>query len=183
MAHAWIELVVGMGHPQRGMGRRMCLALGLGLAVAGCTSPGAKTGTEPSARLIISQLHLLTMPMALNLDGTPGADGFAVKVFAVAPEEPKPVALTTGTLEIFMYDGVFADRVGDTVKPLRVWTYSAADLRSYAFKKPVGIGYSFVLQWGDIRPTEKKITVLARFSQSGAKPVSSAPSAIVVVSP
>lgn len=151
----------------------------LWLALLGCQSAGPSADHGSAIR----EIHLVSMPVALNLDAVPGADGFAVKIFASDPKEPKPVAISGGTLDVLLYDGVIAGRPGDKVEPLRVWSYSSEDLRPYQFRRPIGVGYDFVLAWGENRPAQKKITVVGRYTAPGAAPIYSAPSSIVVVSP
>jgi hypothetical protein len=73
----------------------------------GCITEGKeqrkikKLGSPPpNAR--ITELHLWTMPVGINLDGRPGPDGFSLKVYASGPDYPKPIPLREGVLEILM---------------------------------------------------------------------------------
>ncbi|MEN9676501.1 MAG: hypothetical protein RIS76_2397, partial [Verrucomicrobiota bacterium] len=51
---------------------------GLGLAMAILAASGCATGGGQS----VSELHLFGVPVALNLDPTPGPDGIGVRVYA-----------------------------------------------------------------------------------------------------
>ncbi|MFZ4817535.1 MAG: hypothetical protein ACOYLU_02710, partial [Limisphaerales bacterium] len=73
------------------------VVIGMG-ASSGCTtgtSRGDVVGAggankRPKRPSGILELHLLTMPVALNLDGAPGPDGVAVKLFANVGNAAKP---------------------------------------------------------------------------------------------
>ncbi len=166
--------------------RRFRLVLGLAvgalwLASAGCTTTGA--GKSPFvSRENISQLNLLSMPMALNLDNRPGADGFAVKVYASNPSLPKTVEIENGTLEILMFDGVVTGSALTTTKPLHVWSFPASDLRAHATVSSIGTGYRFTLLWGTDQPASDRATILARYTPAQGPPVYSASTSLAVVS-
>jgi hypothetical protein len=123
---------------------------------------------------------LLTTPVALNLDRTPGPDGFGARVYAAHHRVPKPVSILAGTFEILMYDGLVKEADPLRVQPLRVWTYAASDLKPLAQETSVGQSYRFALPWGEARPTRDQITVIARLTLPGAPPVYSAASTILV---
>lgn len=150
----------------------LCLAAATLLLVSGCASPGG-------GRSAVDQLHLLTIPLAVNFDNAPGADGFAIKVYASRASEPKPVAISRGSVEIVMYDGVV--RLSDlaTARPLRTWTFAADALRDRQYTTSIGVGYQFALPWGEAKPTADRITVLARFRSLDGKAIASLPSSIV----
>ena len=84
----------------------LALALGIAcclLAAAGCSTAPAKpvpAKQAPAAAAAgseaIQELNLLSMPMALNLDANPGADGLAVKLFANNASSAKTVVITEG---------------------------------------------------------------------------------------
>jgi hypothetical protein len=142
------------------------------LLVSGCASPGG-------GRSAVDQLHLLTIPLAVNFDNAPGADGFAIKVYASLAGEPKPVAISRGSVEILMYDGVIRTTDLETARPLRTWTFADDTLRDRQYTTSIGVGYQFALPWGDAKPTADRITVLARYRSPDGKVTASLPSSIV----
>lgn len=150
----------------------LCLAASPLLLAPGCATPGG-------GRSAVDQLHLLTIPLAINFDNVPGADGFAIKVYASRAGEPKPVAIPRGSVEILMYDGVI--RAGDLEKarPLHTWTFAVDALRDRQYRTSIGVGYQFALPWGEAKPTADRITVLARYRSPDGQVITSLPSSIV----
>lgn len=168
-----------------GSGWQGLLALmtaGLLLLITGCTSDGGQGGFTSQRRSggRVEELHLITVPVALKMDTVPGADGFAVKVFAGNTVKPKPFAITTGTLEILMYDGMM--NKDSTVPPVarKTWSFTVSELRKHEFKSSIGVGYQFTLTWGEAKPTAKRITIVARHRDRDQRTVLSAPTVIAV---
>jgi len=148
--------------------------------VSGCATgsrSGAGLGSGAEAGPV-DQVYLMAMPLALNLDQAPGGDGFQVKVYAVSRNQPKPLPILEGSIEILMYDGVLQGKTESA--PLKAWKYSAADLQPHAMKSLVGTGYAFTLKWEDAVPKQRKITVIARYVSSSGTGIASAPSSIAV---
>jgi hypothetical protein len=158
------------------------IALGLlACGLMGCVSEGNKsrsTALLPSGA--IDQIHLLSVPMALNMDPAPGPDGFAVKIFATTPSNPKGVAVTKGTLEILMFDGIVQNSNWETLKPLRIWSFPADVLRGFSSHGSLGIDYQLAPLWGAAKPTQPCITVVARYRLSSGVTLYSGPSVIAV---
>ncbi len=157
----------------------VCLALAM---LSGCASgqkaaPGAKTG--PNAPF--DQLQLLCAPVTLDFDQTPGPDGFALRVYAVSTRQSKAVPITKGTLEILMFDGLLKGGGPDSPKPLRTWSYTAQELKGYAYKTAIGTSYGLTPLWGDAKPVQSRITVIARYTSPDGGKLRSAPSVISVV--
>ena len=121
----------------------------------------------------------MTVPVALNLDNVPGPDGFSVKVYANNAENPKPVPLRDGSLEILMFNGTFYGKT-EVPAPIKTWSYSAEELQRLRFDAGIGTGYEFVLTWGRNIPTERMITIAARYTSSDQKIVTSRPSSVTV---
>ncbi len=98
----------------------------------------------------------------MNLDGIPGPDGIGVRVFASTAAKAHGMPITQGTLEILMFDGTPA--ADDTVetKPRKIWTFNPGELRGYMATTSLGTGYQFALAWGEDRPTQSRVTVIAR---------------------
>jgi hypothetical protein len=154
----------------------MCLILG-----GGCASTAPQKGpARPVAAGPVDELQLLSVPVTLNFDQGTGPDGFAVKVFATSQRQPKAFPITTGTLELLMFDGfVSVEEIGSK-KPLRTWTYPADQLVRYFFRGSVGVGYEFTPIWGQAIPSSSRITVIARYRPPKGPLVYSAPSSIAV---
>jgi len=146
------------------------------LLAAGCSSPRSSNGG--SAVRPVERLDLLLTPMALDLDGRPGADGFGVRIYASNRRSAFGSAIHEGTLEVLMYDG--SVRTEDLAKtpPLRTWRYPASELKPYSQKTSIGTGYRFALGWGEQKPQGERITVLARYEAPDKVTVTSAPGAI-----
>jgi len=145
-----------------------CLTLLLAL-LGGCT-------TAPDA--VIREIHLFGVPVALDLDQNSGPDGFAVRVYASNGREATGVPIKNGRLEINLYDGGKAKINADSNKPIRVWTYDAQNLKTYAAKSSMGWGYRFAPAWGEARPTRDRFTVVVRYVAPTGEVISSSPSII-----
>lgn len=141
---------------------------------AGCVTDSAPAGSRAVAA--IHELNVLSMPVALNLDGKPGADGIAIKVFASNPDEPKAVPIRQGHLEIVAYDGNLDTAPG--AKPFHTWRFSVAELVGYEFTTALGTGYNLVLSWAPQQLTRERVVVIARYLPPKGPPVISAPSSI-----
>jgi hypothetical protein len=149
------------------------------LLAGGCISekPSHKSLPQSDSSGHIEEINLLAVPVALNLDNRPGPDGFVIKIFAGSRKRPKPFPLEDGQIEILMFDGI--PGMGDAVaQPRRIWTYSAQELKPYEVETSIGAGYQLAIPWGDAKPTHDKITVVARYTPRGGRPLTSAPSII-----
>ncbi len=124
----------------------------------------------------IHELNLLSMPVAVNLDGKDGADGIAIKVFAANQDEPKAVPIRKGHLEILAYDGKVD--TAPAAKPFHTWRFSAAELAGYKFTTALGTGYNLVLSWAPQQLTQARVVVVARYLPPHGPPVVSAPNSI-----
>jgi len=122
----------------------------------------------------------MTAPVGLNLDERPGPDGFSVKVYANAKDNPKPVPIRAGVLEILMFDGSFFGRT-NVPPPLKTWSFTAEQLRSCEFTSRIGTGYDLVLSWGLDRPAQHLITVAARYTSPEQEILTSRPSSVTVI--
>jgi hypothetical protein len=159
--------------------RSACLRRGwLGLTAAALLF-AAGCATTDGGHGAVDQLHLLTIPLAINFDNTTGADGFAIKVYASRASEPKPVAISRGSVEIMMYDGVVRATDLEKARPLRTWTFATDALREHQYRTSIGTGYQFALAWGDAKPAADHITVLARYRSPDGQVIASLPGSIV----
>ena len=128
----------------------------------------------------ITQLHLITVPVALDLDGQKGVDGIAVKLYANNAQDPKAVRIREGTVEILMFDGTFSGRTNPP-PALRTFSYAAPELRLREFNSKIGYGYDFSLRWETNRPTQRIMSVAARFTAPDGRGVTSRPSSVTVL--
>lgn len=140
---------------------------------------GSGTGTG-SSRAGVSELHLFGNPVGMNLDGIPGPDGIGVRVFASSSGKAKGVAITQGTLEILMFDGVPSATDTNAPVPSKTWSFNPSELRAYMATTSLGIGYQFALPWGEQRPKQSRVTVLARLILPKGQVLSSDSSSISV---
>jgi hypothetical protein len=157
-----------------------CLLSLLCALLAGCKTHSVQTPNEPAS---IDELNLLAMPVGVNLDNLPGADGFAIKVYAASRTHPKPVRISSGTLEVLMYDGVVAGSDMLAKTPLRVWSFQPGELASHETTTSIGVGYNFTQAWETTRPASNRITVTARHISTAGKILYAAPSSISVFGP
>jgi hypothetical protein len=154
----------------------LAVALIAAMMVAGCSSSRPSPGG--SAPRLVERLDLLLTPVALDLDGRPGADGFGVRIYASNRRSAFGSPILEGTLEILMYDGTIRTDELAKATPLRTWRYPASELKPHSQKTSIGLGYRFGLSWGEQRPRGDRITVVARYQGPGDYVVVSAPGAI-----
>ncbi|MFM8879791.1 MAG: hypothetical protein ACKOKG_11780 [Verrucomicrobiota bacterium] len=143
-------------------------ALALGLAT-GCRSGSSGGDNDAGSRTRavsrssgILELHLLTMPVALNLDGAPGPDGVAVKLFANVGNAAKPAPIRSGEVEILLFDGLLTGNQSPLPQPAYSWKFTTKELRSFETQAMVGTGYQITLRWGKFQPKSDRVTVIAR---------------------
>ena len=147
------------------------------LVLAGCASTRVPSLSAP--RRPVTELNMLAVPVALNLDGHPGPDTIAVKIYAGNLRDAKPVAITTGSLELLMFDGLLKKST-NAPTPLHTWTFPARQLKRYEFKASIGTGYELTASWTTNKPTASKITLISRYLPESGPPIYSAPSTISV---
>ena len=160
-------------------------AAAVAIAVAGCTgtasgngvSKTAGRGSNPPPSGIV-ELNLLTLPVALNLDGAPGADGVAVKLYVGAAGSTKPVALRTGEVEFLLFDGLLTQDSTRLPEPARTWRLTAKQLRGLEVQALVGTGYQVTLRWDRFQPKSDRVTVLARIPLGEGRYLYSSPGVI-----
>jgi hypothetical protein len=127
----------------------------------------------------IDQIRLVALPVALNLDRRPGLDGFGVKVYGLSYKQPKPQPIRRGIIEILMYDGLLPSGTNQ-VQPRCAWSYAASELGQYELHSTIGLAYQFAPRWGENKPTQNHITVVARYRPAEDQLIESAPSVIAV---
>lgn len=170
-------------HPRPSMFRpwgRLLSAVGLVLlVVSGCATRRAGEGDHAAAGAV-QRLNMLCLPVVINLDRTPDADGFGVTIYASNARQPKAVPIKSGTLKILMFDGVVT--AGDPqAEPLRTWTFTADDLELNEVVNSLGTGYRFALAWGEARPTQSRLSVQARYHPDTGPAIATAPMPIAML--
>ncbi|HKQ39768.1 MAG TPA: hypothetical protein VJ063_16945 [Verrucomicrobiae bacterium] len=148
----------------------------LGSILIGCSSTNKRPVT-PAAPVSIDKLNLLAAPIALNLDGMPGPDALAVKIYAGNAHNPKPVPITSGTLELLAFEGLLNNST-NAHQPFKVWTYTASELRLLQFKASIGIGYEITASFIGLKPKADKLSILARYRPDSSHVIFSSPSTI-----
>jgi hypothetical protein len=156
------------------------LSLGTCLLLVLLPCGGCKSSPLRSSSGQIVELNLMTVPVALDLDGRPGPDGISVKLYASAKENPKPVRLREGALELLLFDGAFR-RQAAPPPVLRQFKFSADELRANEFTARIGTGYQFFLRWGTNVPTQRIMSVAARYTPPEGQVVLSRPNSITVL--
>jgi hypothetical protein len=156
---------------------RLLPALLLTLFLTACASPDKKSNTSPAR---ITEINMLAVPVALNLDSLPGPDSVAVKIYAGNLREARPIPIVAGTLELLMFDGVLK-KSSNAPTPLHVWSYPARELKRYEFKASIGIGYEFTASWTTNKPAAAKVTLISRYLSESGSPIYSAPSTISIM--
>src|SRR5262249_39467136 len=148
---------------------------------AGCaTGPGDGGGGSSPGRQGIDALHIFSVPLALDLDGVPGPDGFGVTLYAGTAGTAKGGPIHSGAIEKLIFDGVLSADTQTNATPRRVWRYSSAELKRYVIKTSLGTGYRFTPRWGDTPPRQNRISIVARYVSARDTPVQSAPTTISV---
>ncbi len=152
----------------------------LGAILLGCSNTATKRPTaSSSAPTSIDKLNLLAAPIALNLDGLPGPDAVAVKIYAGNARNPKPVAITSGTVDLLAFEGLLGNST-NVPAPFKTWTYTAAELRRMQFKASIGIGYQITAPFNGLKPKADKLTVVGRYRPDESHAIYSSPSTISV---
>ncbi len=154
------------------MRRLICGAM-CAAALLGC-------GTVPGGGDGVKQVHLFGLPVTLNLDGKPGMDGFAVRIFATKAGAAKGAVISGGAIEILMFDGVASHEVIARSDPTQRWKFDAKELAPFREKSALGDGYVLTLRWNQM-PAKGHITVVARHVPAKGEPIYSAPSTITSV--
>jgi len=155
-------------------GRSLLVAF---LIATGCGTTGkgpAGDGAE------VDSLVLRAPPAPLNLDGQPGSDGLVVIIHAFRRGTARPVELSSGTLEVLLYDGIPAEPIPETVRPRLTRSLSAAQLPARRANSRYGVGYRALLDWRHDRPTTGHITIVARHVAPSGRVAASAPVSIAL---
>ena len=116
----------------------------------------------------------------MDFDRQTGPDGFVVRIFVSSHAKAKGLVVKGGTVDILMFDGARQEKMPPSGDPMRAWSFSAAQLKGYATVSSLGVGYQFSLRWGAEKPTQRLITIVARYTTPSGGAIYSAPSIIPV---
>jgi len=137
--------------------------------------------TGPSRRSdAITEINVLSAPVALNFDSLPGADGLSLRIYPANATQPKCPPITEGTLEILLYDGVVTSTEMATAKPLHVWSYPAEKLVRHLQTTSIGASYVMTPVWGADKPGRTRVTVFVRYLRPSGRKVYSSPAVVSV---
>src|SRR5678815_522732 len=89
----------------------------------------------------VDEVHLFGLPITLNLDGKPGADGFAVRVFVTKNGGAKGATVENGNLEVLMFDGVVGSDEIAAKEPNQVWKFTPRQLSQLREQASLGNSY------------------------------------------
>jgi hypothetical protein len=79
-----------------------------------------------------------------------------------------------------MFDGTFFGRTN--VPPaLRTFKFTGPELRQHEFTARIGVGYEFSLLWGTNLPTQRLMTVAARYTSPTGAIITSRPSSVTAL--
>jgi hypothetical protein len=167
------------------------LGLTLTVLLAGCAGGGGasrspsssgsdfgSSSTERAARGTITELHVFTVPVALELNGKPGPDGIGVRLYATEGGRARGVLLKSGRLEILMYDGKLDPGAVASREPARSWTFDAGQLRQFEGESSLGVGYQLALDWQPARPKSQAVSVVVKYHPPRGEPLVSSVNAI-----
>ncbi len=141
---------------------------------------GAGCATGPGRGGGIDSLHVFSVPVAFDLDNSPGPDGFGVTLYASAAGAAKGVAITSGRMEVLMFDGALATDAKSNAPPRQTWTFTSDDLKRHVIKTSLGTGYRFTPQWGAAPPARDLITIIVRYVSARETVIQSAPTSITI---
>ena len=162
--------------------RRLGLAAALTGSLLCCLSGCSSSRTAPlrtqSPPAAIERLNMICRAVTVDFDTIPGPDGIGVTLYASNREAPKTVKIAAGTVQILLFDGILKDSEIASTPPLWVWTFTAEDLKRLSFSGSIGICYPLRLRWGDARPTQNRMTVVARYTPPTGPVLQTQPSII-----
>jgi hypothetical protein len=142
-----------------------------------CLAAGCATVGRDSS---LDALHVFSVPVAVDLDGLPGADGISLTLYASTRDRAKGIPIADGQVEIMMFDGALLPNSLTNAQPLRVWTFPATELKSHLIQSSLGNGYRFTLRWMDTAPSNTRITIVARVVSPRRTSVQSMPTIVAV---
>ncbi len=129
----------------------------------------------------VGEIHLFGVPIALDVEGKPGQNVLAVKIYASLAGGSQGISIRNGRLEILMFDRPAEGLNPRLDNPSQVWTYEAAGLQEFKMQSLMGIGYQLALKLEDKRPQNKAVAVVARYTSPGGLKLYSGATTISIV--
>ena len=146
------------------------------VVLSACSTKPKRAPSPPSGP--ITELHILALPTALNLDDRPGPDAAAVKVYAIPQGSARAGLIREGTLEVLAYPGTL-DLTQELPAPFHTWTFTPADLVPFRFEAALGTGYNLVLSCAPKAFPNERLTLVGRYLlRPDARPVYSPPNVV-----
>lgn len=145
----------------------------LGL-LAGCSLLGGSASHQ------IGEVHLFGLPTALTIPGSTLPGGLGIRIYASEPGGTLGRPIQQGRLDVLMFDQPAAGLDPQKQKPIKVWSFEAADLASLRSDTMLGICYQLELRWNQERPKGNLVTVFARYHRSDKLQVYSKPTVIAL---
>jgi hypothetical protein len=128
----------------------------------------------------IGEIHLFGLPTALTLPGSSLPAGVGVRIYASETNGSRGLPVQDGRLDVLLFDQSAVGLNPQTQKPLKVWSFQAADLAVFRSATMVGMCYQLELRWGPDRPKGKVATVVARYSGSDKSEIYSTATSIAL---
>ncbi len=162
--------------------RALTVAFSLALLafIDGCTTDAKKRNAAGQGSGPVDGLVLLSAAAAVDTHPPAGPDAVEMVIYPTGHDKPKTLPISSGKLEVLMFDGVINDQTSASVQPLKVWTLQPAELKASANKTAIGTSYPLTLLWGNNIPKQDNITIIARYVDPSGRTVYSAPSTIPV---
>jgi len=149
------------------------LAVGIGLLLsAGCATSGGE------GRDRIRTLYMVTTPVAMNLDDTPGVDGIGVNLFAFG-SGAKAVPLPAGSVEFAAYDAIGI--LANPPRAFHTWTFEVAELKRFRTQAAIGEGYRLLLNCSPKLLLSSRLALVCRFRPGTGPEVVSEPGFIAAL--
>ena len=142
--------------------RMMLLAAAIAVGMAGCVA-GRDSPPRPVAA--VNSVEMMGLPAAVDLDGRPGPDGWAVQVFLFQAESSSKVRTVTvsGTLQFLLLAGDVAGSDLLTATPIHTWSFTGPQLSRNVIRRLGLWGYGLRLQWPTPRPQAGTVTLVVRY--------------------
>lgn len=151
-------------------------------AAVGCAGP-VGSGSRPAAVDRVDGVVLESQPVAIDLDGKPGADGVRVRLHFYqvdAQNGLRPVGVL-GTVEILLFEGKVQPEAISATKPFHIWQFTASQLQQHQGKDNYGLWcYDFVLNWGQHVPSTRGITLSTRYTPRAGQPIYAPPTTVAM---
>lgn len=127
----------------------------------------ASSTPSPKSDATVSQVVVLWSEAVLRDGNTPMAQGFAGKVYLFGADSGEPMAVP-GRMTFYAYDET--DQMHNTrVKPDHTWEFDSSQLQKLLRKDLVGWTYLVWLPYSSPASSERRVTLIARFTPERGK--------------